>query len=489
MNTSIDNSVNVDPVCDSLREVTFISPHSLKETEQISSSHDLENTRSTPSSPIGKLTLEQIHESLSTFNHNPEGLLVYTKISLCSLGLCNIDLLETYVFLQHITLDHNSLITLQPLRALQNLVFVSAKSNQLSESVFEDLEGNARTLETLYLEDNMLKSLEGLQHFKYLSNLCISQNRISSLRLAHFSSLSSLLRLDVSSNQIDTVEISVFSGSQQLRYVDLSRNSIRHLHFVAHVTTNLETLIFAHNMLRHLPLTLVQCHAIVRLDLSHNYLENVEDFVVLSSLGLLRHLSVQDNPFLHPMQPFPNKQPSLDDNIRDDNNVIDTGGVANDRADDTGALKQLLSHSEITYEDDANPTNDDHHKLLNPFTTDTLTVGRGVNEASKKTMPTYNFADMTASYVYGLVRHTLVSCRVTPTLCEIDPTSKLATLPYDRQVNLYLISILPQLATLDQKVITDDDVSRATIYFKTITYADPHKESLDGRNISKEIAS
>ncbi|CCW60024.1 unnamed protein product [Phytomonas sp. EM1] len=475
-------------MCDSLPEgKSTLSRYPLKEAEPVSDSHDLESTEGTSSDISGKLSPEQIHESLSTFNHNPEGRLVYTKISLVSLALRDIQLLETYVFLQHITLDNNSLTTLQSLRALKNLVYVSAKNNQLSESIFNDLEGSARTLETLCLEGNALESLEGLQNLKYLTNLCVSHNHISSLRYVNFATLSSLLRLDASWNEISIVEVKVFAISRLLRHIDLSHNSIRHLHFMAYVTTNLETLIFSNNELPYLPLTLVQCHAMVTLDLSHNHLENVEDFIGLSSQKLLRHLSIEGNPFLHSSRPFGGKKSNTFFNTGDSTDFSTTGGDTKNRMDDAKTLRQFLSHSEITYEDGDGPINDNHQELPNPFAGDSLTVRRSACGPSRKATPAHNFADLTASYAYGLVRHALVSCRVTPTLYEIDPTSELFTFPYDRQVSLYLISILPQLATLDRNIITDDDVSRAMIYFRPATYVHPCEEDLDDRNNPKEV--
>eukprot|EP00906_Rhabdomonas_costata_P038396 RCo054171 len=148
------------------------------------------------------LTTEQVSAALSVLGRTTTGLsLAFLKVDLCNLWLSDVEVLRGYPALQDVALHNNRLTSLAPLEALPDLLRLVASKNRLSSVEatarlsaavnYLDLSTNSlpavprvchmTQLTELYLDENQLSSLEGVQGLPMLRVLSARRNALTSL--------------------------------------------------------------------------------------------------------------------------------------------------------------------------------------------------------------------------------------------------------------------------------------------------------------------
>lgn len=429
------------------------------------------------------LTREVVRQSLSLLGHNRDGHIVYTQCLLAGRQLRCIALLGNYRHLQRITLDHNQLRSLTPLRALDSLVYLSATHNELDASVFSDLCSSSCTLERLYLDHNKLDSLDGLQQLPYLIDFGASHNVVNQMLASHFASLSSLMRLDLSANCVAHVEPHCFDGARQVRCLLLSHNAVEDLCFTAYLTDNLDTLLVAHNNVRHIGSPITACKALVHLDLSWNHLLNLEELQGLREVITLRQLGMIGNPCFPPSEDpaiaaviggkqqqkkrkaTPKAPPTAtgEANKNDETEVEMTAAAATEEGEEDEEQLRPLSRSEVAASD------------VEAARPDTATYTAAATTTTINGAVAVDFAALSEAHTRGLVRHVVTAAPLANVPIEVDVAEEVARLPPTRRAFLRALFLLPQLAQLDRTVITPEDVARAGMLF-------PASDSRPGRS-------
>ncbi|ORC93026.1 uncharacterized protein TM35_000023520 [Trypanosoma theileri] len=243
------------------------------------------------------LRVETVQSALDVLVHNAEGNLVYAQANLSNLHLTSITVLSSYKHLQRLSLDNNELHSLQPLRELHYLVYLSAANNKLGDDVFDDLTPSATTLERLNLSGNALTTLRGLKQLPFLIDFNAAHNQIETIDSNDLTALHSLTRLNLMSNHITRVDLDAFAGCNTVRRLDLSQNNIVNAQFVMHLAENLESLILDHNSVERLTGFEV-LRSLVWLHLAHNRIADWKELHTLTDLMNLRQLTLEQNPFL-----------------------------------------------------------------------------------------------------------------------------------------------------------------------------------------------
>lgn len=160
--------------------------------------------------------------------------------------------------LRYLYLNDNQLKEVKGLDRLPNLIGLYLDNNQLAEA--PDFSGLSH-LQQLYLYNNQLQKIPDISHMKELIYLNVRKNKLS--ELPELSSLSKLKYLLLEGNELTSLPASVS---------DLSK---------------LESLYVAHNKLTSIP-NLDKLSALVNLGLADNRLEQIPDLSALSRLKDLR---------------------------------------------------------------------------------------------------------------------------------------------------------------------------------------------------------
>lgn len=240
------------------------------------------------------LQKEVIWASLSGLGHNENGHVIYTTAQLSSLTLNNIDALSSYRHLQRIHLDNNQLTSLSALQDLTSLVAVTASHNQLDEKVFRQLRASCHSLEKLDLSFNVITTLNGCAAFQYLTDLVVSNNKLTSISRAQCDGLHSLSNLSLSDNEIAHIDPEAFAKSA-IRKLNLSRNAITDARFVGPIQSTLAELNLADNNMMHFDV-LTGLSQLISLDLSGNNVYDQSELLFVAKLPALRQLGLIGNP-------------------------------------------------------------------------------------------------------------------------------------------------------------------------------------------------
>ena len=130
----------------------------------------------------------------------------------------------------------------------------------------------------IWLESNVLKKIENLDHLQELRALFLHQNMIT--KIENLQNLRSLVILNLSCNSIRVVE--GLSGLPNLSTLNISKN---------HITTVGDT--------QHL----AECKSLTNLDLSANHIDDVKVLDVLQQLPRLASLYLKGNTVVRPAPP------------------------------------------------------------------------------------------------------------------------------------------------------------------------------------------
>lgn len=448
------------------------------------------------------LTVEETYESLSNLGHNKYGCLVLTMCNLSNHHLDSITGLETYIQLQHISLDSNALTSLQPLKALPNLTYLSARRNRLTADVFACLHLSAMCLERLHLDHNNIEVLDGIPQFPYLSDLSCSFNRITELRAAQFAASTRLMRLTLSSNTIDQVEGGTLYHSSRLRVLDLSHNRVKDISFLRRVSPHLEVLRLNHNAIVSVGRYVKQLRDLATLDMDNNQLASLDEIEELKPLRALRTLSFGGNAMLRNLDTLFKKDEAADapPELQGDDDPV--------AAESSFVPSPSDLHAEVVMSDDDEVDNWDHSTIKGPIaasadaTNDAVpldrnkgtNLGRGasmfasVNSFSKKARNSSSAGHSskrltsvimaparrgtTAEYVALAapeVHEYTTSLGGAPREAElnfgINRMQDVLALPHETQVYLWTLYHLPHLTTLNHVETNAEDVARAFFFF------------------------
>ncbi|KAL8186448.1 UNVERIFIED_CONTAM: hypothetical protein K2H54_070501 [Gekko kuhli] len=208
--------------------------------------------------------------------------------------------------LQSLILDGNNMESVSGPLSLLNLKYLSMENNKLQffpESFFTalhnllflNLNGNLltkapsdlpRSLLSLMLERNQLKMLrsEDMKQLANLSELCLSENQLSSVNGAQF--LSGLTRLELSGNKLQTIPVNLPATLQK---IDFSNNQIGKIKAPDFQNLqDLKHLFLDNNVVKMFEDGALQrCTVLSNLALEQNLLSSIP----------LRHLYLEGNPW------------------------------------------------------------------------------------------------------------------------------------------------------------------------------------------------
>lgn len=153
-------------------------------------------------------------------------------------------------------------------------------------------------LEWVDLSQNRLEFLpETLLHQSApsLLHLALAQNRITHIDALQFQNFSSLRSLDLSSNRLSEIGKATFVGLASLVELNLRNNSIYQVDSSAfNLTPQISEISFSRNLLNEVPAAIKRLFKLKRLDLSHNQIRRVEEYL-FSALPHLDKLDFSHN--------------------------------------------------------------------------------------------------------------------------------------------------------------------------------------------------
>ncbi|KAL4701594.1 hypothetical protein H8959_015598 [Pygathrix nigripes] len=176
------------------------------------------------------LTEDMMKEGLSLLCKTGSGLAhAYVKLEVKERDLTDIYLLRSYIHLRYVDVSENHLTDLSPLNYLTHLLWLKADGNQLRRNRIHMVTGldpqKLISLHTVELRGNQLESTLGINLPK-LKNLYLAQNMLK--KVEGLEDLSNLTTLHLRDNQIDT--LSGFSREMKsLQYLNLRGNMVANL--------------------------------------------------------------------------------------------------------------------------------------------------------------------------------------------------------------------------------------------------------------------
>lgn len=195
------------------------------------------------------------------------------------------DMLLSLPSLIFLDLSRNHRISLQNKQG-EYVVSPSLKRIDLSYCNMDEIELEGfPALTSAILRGNMIRQLtkESFINTKVIEKLDLSENFINSVDPSTFSKLKHLKKLNLSINMIPRIERDTFKDNELLTWLDLSRNTINRFNRISSQS-------LAHLNLTYCQITLVDPDALsgmpelVRLDLSHNLLNDLPDTLSSDSL-------------------------------------------------------------------------------------------------------------------------------------------------------------------------------------------------------------
>ncbi|XP_046977198.1 leucine-rich repeat-containing G-protein coupled receptor 4 [Vanessa cardui] len=240
------------------------------------------------------------------------------------------------------------------LKTIDNELPVKAKKIALIHAAHNELQSLPKdlrlmpSLESLYFYDNNIKTLDGaLQKSRKLVRIGLSFNKIETLAEDEFSETEILADLDIAYNQLRSLNGSLRS-LKSLRYLNLTHNSLTEFSLqeikglkrlsvidlshnkISRITGNMENLVdvetrvlelrLDHNYILNLGGALMGLHGLLRLNLSHNQIQQIspDDLIGLEDLRLL---DVSHNHITSLEETSKTFLPSLEELIAHHNNI------------------------------------------------------------------------------------------------------------------------------------------------------------------------
>lgn len=461
------------------------------------STNDAAGAAATPPTAEGEheLDVAELRAALSDLGHNRSGELVYTRCSLPSLGLTRLTKLAQYGNLQQLLLDHNALTELTAVRHMPQLVYLSARHNRLTSSVFESLAGAASCLERLHLDGNCLASLNGLEALPYITDLSCSHNAIEHVTARCLSAAQRLMRLRLDHNCITAIDVNAFDAARHLRVLQLEHNAIVDAAFVGSVSGQVEQLSLADNHIEHLNRAMEHLTGLTVLDLGRNALRGLEELRALRPLSALRVLRFDGNDALAQLPLSLSAASGSEYSCGGDSGAVPPPGGRTEyhaevvMSDDEGdELRASSSADEQSGTDHPSRSpSDDGAGVEQPAEvahTPRPGGSKGLSQSAVTQPPSATRADAaavaaaltTASYValaapetHGFVRTVGSAARDAELSVRVDKTKEILALPVAEQVFLWTLALLPHLLQLNELDVSPADVARANFLFSSRT--------------------
>jgi len=145
-----------------------------------------------------------------------------------------VDIVNNLSNLQYFTLAHNRIGNLTALQSV-SVNILNVTGNEISDIVDGAFNGTPE-LSELYLSQNRLTRIRAsmFSGLKFLNRLDLSDNLISTIDIGSFQSLPYLMSLSLHGNQLNSIEPGTFMGLSSIYSLDLSGNRL-----VSHVTEGL----------------------------------------------------------------------------------------------------------------------------------------------------------------------------------------------------------------------------------------------------------
>ncbi|XP_016853145.2 nephrocan isoform X1 [Anolis carolinensis] len=178
---------------------------------------------------------------------------------------------------------NGNLLTDMPPELPRSLLSLKLERNQLKMMRSEDVKQLAN-LSQLFLSENQISSVDGVQHLSSLTRLEIAGNKLQTIpvRLPI-----TLQKIDCSNNLIGKIQAQEFHNLQDLKHLFLDNNVVATFEDGALLKcTVLSNLALEQNLLHSIPLRLPQ--TLARLDLKGNSIERIKE----QELSQLQHLQV-----------------------------------------------------------------------------------------------------------------------------------------------------------------------------------------------------
>ncbi|XP_043665775.1 leucine-rich repeat-containing protein 15-like [Vespula pensylvanica] len=185
---------------------------------------------------------------------------------------------ESFLFNPNITylnLSNNYFVNVD-LRLFKNLIELRLDNNNL-EAINEY--GSSRSL---YISE--------MPKLKYFS---ISNNRLTSLSQFVFINIPKLVTLNLSNTELEDIPLNVFHNFKSLENLYLNNNKLFTIYSVIYISS-LSILSVAHNQIQEIGPEILNTHALKKLYLNHNIIENIHENT-FSKLELLEELYLNNN--------------------------------------------------------------------------------------------------------------------------------------------------------------------------------------------------
>jgi len=233
------------------------------------------------------LTESMIFPALSDVGMTAEEDMAFLKVDLSLLGIASIDLLSSYLPLQHLDLHNNHISDISPLAGLPYIVHLNVSGNELTEIPMAMASRDSLT--TVDVSRNQICDLSPIHGWHHLRELKAEENTIRGI--AGIGVLRCLRVLKLARNNL--VSLDGLDGAR-IRFLDISHNSISNLNPLTHIADTLDTLIANHNEISVLA-TLATSRVMTHCEVMHNNILSVDQLIYLSRLSLLRHLNIEGN--------------------------------------------------------------------------------------------------------------------------------------------------------------------------------------------------
>jgi Leucine-rich repeat (LRR) protein len=194
--------------------------------------------------------------------------------------------IEKYHHLQHVDLSHNDLVKLRSLSALKHLLTLNAAHNRLSRMLDFEAPVNLVYVDYSY---NQIGGLPDLSKNIYLQRIKIDFNKVD--RLEQTKQLPNLKELSACHNLVSRIH----ELPSSLEVLGLSDNSLTHLRTGFQGLQLLRVLDLSTNRIKSLR-GLQDLMSLMKLNLSMNLIEKLNQSEYLQDLSLLSDLDLSDNP-------------------------------------------------------------------------------------------------------------------------------------------------------------------------------------------------
>eukprot|EP01004_Peranema_trichophorum_P005784 NODE_4631_length_1138_cov_53.866010_g4111_i0.p1 GENE.NODE_4631_length_1138_cov_53.866010_g4111_i0~~NODE_4631_length_1138_cov_53.866010_g4111_i0.p1 ORF type:complete len:325 (-),score=46.42 NODE_4631_length_1138_cov_53.866010_g4111_i0:110-1084(-) len=247
----------------------------------------------------GILNKDHIAAGLSCIGRTGIGVsIAYLKLDVSNLMVHDASILNNYTSLQDISLTNNQLTDLSCLSTIPYLLKLDASRNKLTN--YDVLDGLMKPtyIATLNLSYNLFNEIPSISHLTYLRELRMDHNSLTTLD--GISELHHLTVLSVRHNHLQ--DISDFNSNQPIRQMYLDNNEISDISKLSTLSFTLEELTMNRNSIISLS-SLAQLSSLIKLDISANNINNIEEIHHLKTTTSLTHLIMKDNPLCFPKIP------------------------------------------------------------------------------------------------------------------------------------------------------------------------------------------